>query len=160
MVEQTLSLMNEGADLDTIVHTVSLPHEVLERPFLRPVYDEPEFVVHNIWRLYGGWYDGNPARLKPPRADAAAAEVAAQAGGASVLADRARELADAGDLRVACHLAELAVGAAPDDPDAHRARAEVYDRRRRAESSLMAKGIYGAAADASRSVLEDGPTDG
>jgi len=25
-------------------------------------YDDPEFVVHNIWRLYGGWYDGNPAR--------------------------------------------------------------------------------------------------
>ena len=22
-------------------------------------------IVRNIWRLYGGWYDGNPARLKP-----------------------------------------------------------------------------------------------
>ena len=36
-------------------------------PVPPPVYDEPEFVVRNVWRLYGGWYDGNPAHLKPPR---------------------------------------------------------------------------------------------
>ena len=34
-------------------------------PYLQPVYDEPEFVVRNLWRLYGGWYDGDPAHLKP-----------------------------------------------------------------------------------------------
>ena len=33
--------------------------------YLRAIYDEPEFIIHNIWRLYGGWYDGNPSRLKP-----------------------------------------------------------------------------------------------
>jgi hypothetical protein len=37
--------------------------DLLERPYLRPVYDEPEFVVRTVWRLYGGWYDGNPAHL-------------------------------------------------------------------------------------------------
>ena len=25
-----------------------------------------EFIIRNIWRLYGGWYDGQPANLKPP----------------------------------------------------------------------------------------------
>ena len=29
------------------------------------VYDETEFIVRNIWRLYGGWYDGTPSHLKP-----------------------------------------------------------------------------------------------
>ncbi len=57
--------MNEGARLDTILHTVKLPDGTLDKPYLRPTYDEPEFIVHNIWRLYGGWYDGNPAHLKP-----------------------------------------------------------------------------------------------
>ena len=60
-------MMNEGAPLDDIIHTVRAPRRLLERPYLRPVYDEPEFIVRNVWRLYGGWYDGNPARLKPPR---------------------------------------------------------------------------------------------
>ena len=43
------------------------PAHLLERPYLRPVYDEPEFVVRNVYRLYGGWWDGNPANLKPAR---------------------------------------------------------------------------------------------
>ncbi|WP_219418396.1 MBL fold metallo-hydrolase, partial [Pseudonocardia nigra] len=66
LVDRTLALMNEGATLDTVLHTVAVPDAALARPYLRPLYDEPEFVVRNISRLYGGWYDGNPARLKPP----------------------------------------------------------------------------------------------
>ena len=89
LVEQTLALMNEGARLDDIVATVEAPAHLLEKPYLRPVYDEPEFVVRNLWRLYGGWYDGNPARLKPPTDAAIAAEVASLAGGATRLAERA-----------------------------------------------------------------------
>ena len=36
--------------------------ELLERRTATAVYDEPEFIVRNIWRLYGGWYDGNVSR--------------------------------------------------------------------------------------------------
>jgi alkyl sulfatase BDS1-like metallo-beta-lactamase superfamily hydrolase len=43
LVRQTLDLMNEGARLDQILRTVGLPKELLEKPYLRPVYDEPEF---------------------------------------------------------------------------------------------------------------------
>jgi alkyl sulfatase BDS1-like metallo-beta-lactamase superfamily hydrolase len=146
LVEQTLTLMNEGATLDTIVHSVRVPAELLGRPYLRPTYDDPEFVVRNVWRLYGGWYDGNPARLKPAPDDVLARELAALAGGATALVARARALAVEGDLATACHLVELAVQADDDDREAHEARAEIYKRRRKAETSLMAKGIFGAAA--------------
>src|SRR5262249_54323519 len=108
LTEQTLAMMNAGARLDDIVHAVRPPAHLLERPYLRPVYDEPEFIVRNVWRLYGGWYDGNPAHLKPAPEAALARELATLAGGATRLADRARALADAGDLALACHLAELA----------------------------------------------------
>src|SRR5207237_6312636 len=74
--DQTVALMNEGARLDEIVHAVRAPAHLLERPYLRPVYDEPEFVVRNVWRLYGGWYDGNPANLKPAPEAGLAAELA------------------------------------------------------------------------------------
>jgi alkyl sulfatase BDS1-like metallo-beta-lactamase superfamily hydrolase len=151
LVADTLALMNEGARLDQIVQSVRVDPAVLARPWLQPNYDEPEFVVRNIWRLYGGWYDGNPSRLKPAPDDAIAAEVATLAGGADVLAARARALADDGELRLACHLAEWAVQADPDSREANAARAEVYDRRRRTESSLMAKAIFRSAADDSSS---------
>ena len=146
IVEQTLALMNEGARLDHIVGAVKVPDELMGRPYLQPVYDEPEFVVRNVWRQYGGWYDGNPAHLKPAREEALAAELALLAGGASVLARRAVELAEEGRVRLACHLVELAALADPADDDVRRTRADVYSRRRRAEQSLMAKGIFGAAA--------------
>jgi alkyl sulfatase BDS1-like metallo-beta-lactamase superfamily hydrolase len=154
LVGDTLALMNEGATLDRIVHEVRVDPELLERPYLRPLYDEPEFVIRNIWRQYGGWYDGNPARLKPPSDRAVAVETARLAGGAAVLARRATELAADGDLRLACHLAELAALAEPEDREVHAVRADVYATRRRVESSLMAKGVFGDAAARSRAVSE------
>jgi alkyl sulfatase BDS1-like metallo-beta-lactamase superfamily hydrolase len=155
--EQTLALMNAGARLDEVLHTVRLPADLAALPYLRASYDEPEFVVRNIWRLYGGWYDGNPANLKPARDLDLAVELASLSGGARVLADRAAELAAAGDLRLACHLAELAVLADPDDRRNHEVRAAVYDARRRVETSFMATGIYRAAArDSTEAIGSDG----
>jgi alkyl sulfatase BDS1-like metallo-beta-lactamase superfamily hydrolase len=155
LVGRVVALMNEGAVLDEIVHEVTVADDVLALPYLRPLYDEPEFVVRNVWRLYGGWWDGDPARLKPPREAAIAAEVAALAGGAEVLARRAADVADAGDLRLACQLVEWAATAAgtpAEAPAVHEVRARIYEQRRKAESSLMAKGIFaGAVRESERS---------
>jgi alkyl sulfatase BDS1-like metallo-beta-lactamase superfamily hydrolase len=153
--DQAVALMNAGARLDELVHTVRAPAHLLERPYLRPIYDDPEFVVRNVWRLYGGWYDGNPAHLKPAPEATLAAELAALAGGPARLAARARELADDGDLRLAAHLAELAALAAPDDREAQRARAEVYGRRAAAEQALMARGVFAWAAAESFRIADD-----
>ncbi len=152
--DQTLALMNQGARLDDILHTVSPPADLAEKPYLQPVYDEPEFIVHNVWRLYGGWYDGNPANLKPAPDVAVAREVAALAGGADALAARASELAADGDLRLAGHLAEMAAMADPDSAMAHRARAEVFGQRAKGERSTMAKGVFAWAASESRARLD------
>ena len=67
LVSQTLAVMNGGGRLDEAIHTVAVPAALADRPFLQPVYDEPEFIVRTVWRQYGGWWDGNPATLKPAR---------------------------------------------------------------------------------------------
>jgi alkyl sulfatase BDS1-like metallo-beta-lactamase superfamily hydrolase len=71
--------------------------------------------------------------------------VAALAGGATALARRARELADAGEIALACQLAQWAGETAPEDHVVQRVRAEVYEKRYRDASSLMAKGVYSSA---------------
>lgn len=158
VTSQCLEMMNAGAPLDELVHGVRPPAHLLERPWLRPVYDDPEFIVHNVWRLYGGWYDGNPAHLKPAPDAALARELAEMAGGAHRLAERARELAEAGDLRLAAHLVELATRADPGSQATHATRAEVYRARVAAESSLMAKGIFGwAQHESSRLAAGESP---
>ena len=146
LVEQTLRMMNEGARLDEVLHGVEIPEALLERPYLRPSYDDPRFIVRNLWRLYGGWYDGNPAHLNPAPDAEVAAQLAALGGGARALAERAAALAAEGRLDLACHFAEWAVQAEPDDARAHGVRAEVFESRAREETSLMAKGVYNGAA--------------
>ncbi len=154
LVDETLRMMNAGAALNDILHSVSLPSDDLSRPWMMPIYDEPEFVVRNIWRLYGGWWDQNPANLKPATDAALGAEVAALAGGAVALAERALALTEAGDHRLAGHLIEMAAAAASDDTAVHAIRAEVWQARRDAELSLMSKGIYAAAANDSKTHLD------
>ena len=159
LVHDVLAMMNDGAMLDDIIHSVRVDEALLRLPYLRPLYDEPEFVVRNVWRRYGGWWDGNPAHLKPAPEAPLATELATLAGGPGRLAARAVEVADGGDLRLACHLVELAATAAPDDVGVHAARAELYERRRKAETSLMTKGIFAAAARESRAIAPVEPSD-
>jgi alkyl sulfatase BDS1-like metallo-beta-lactamase superfamily hydrolase len=147
IVDEVLAMMNDGRALDEIVHTVRVPDELIGLPYMQPIYDEPEFVVRNVWRQYGGWWDGNAARLKPPLDGALATEVAALGGGAGRLAERARQLAEGGDLRLACQLVEWAATVDPDGPRVRDAHTAVYTARRKSERSLMAKGIFGEAAD-------------
>ena len=154
LVADVVSLMNAGASLDTIVHTVKVPEETLAKPYLRPFYDEPEFVVRGIWRQFGGWWDGAASRLKPSPDAHLATTLAELAGGADVLMRRSREAVADGDMRLAGHLADLAGWAAPDDPAIHAERAEIYLARRKAEPSLMAKGIFAAAARESQAVAD------
>ncbi len=115
-----------------------------------------------MWRQYGGWWDGNPATLKPAAERALAAELAALAGGPGALADRALELLAAaqdasargsdeaeGALRVAGHLAEHAWLADPADEGVQRARQQVFAARAARATSTMARGVFNWAANES-----------
>ena len=145
--EQTVTMMNAGASLDEILHSVRPPAELAGRPYLQPVYDEPEFVVRNIWRLYGGWWDGDPSSLKPAPRAALATELM-QLAGSDAVGRRIEELlaaADDGALRLAGHLAEMLVDSDPASSAAHALRAKVYGRRQQVERSTMSKGVFGWA---------------
>jgi glyoxylase-like metal-dependent hydrolase (beta-lactamase superfamily II) len=145
MVEQVIALMNRGARLDEVLARVAAPRELLARPYLSPIYDDPEFIVRNLYRLYGGWWDGNPAHLRPPREADLACELAALAGGAAALAKRA-EAVRATNGSLACELVELAALAAPGDVAIAELRRAIYRERADAERSLMARGVYRTAA--------------
>jgi len=146
LVSQTLALMNAGATLEQVLRSVKPPPRLAERRYLQPVYDEPDYVVRNLWRLYGGWYDGVPAHLKPAPEVELGREIVALAGGLDGLVSRARALAAAGRLELAGHLIDWAVAAEPDHREAHAARAEIYERRAAEARALMTRGIFSATA--------------
>jgi alkyl sulfatase BDS1-like metallo-beta-lactamase superfamily hydrolase len=158
VVQQTSAMMNAGATLDEIIHSVKPPAELAEKPYLQPVYDEPEFMVRNIWRLDGGWYDGIPSHLKPASEAAQAGEIVALAGGVDKLISRAAQKLASGEIELASHLIDLAVAAEPSHKEAHRVRMEIYSQRADLSPSTMSHGIFRSAArDSARQAGEQPP---
>lgn len=139
LVGETLALMNKGATLDEVLHAVKVPAAYLAKPYLLPKYDDPEFLVRGIYHFYAGWFDGNPANLKPAKNADLASELARLAGGAAKLAERAAALAEEGQTRLAVHIAEFASSAAPEDGRIQAIRGAVLRKAIDGESSLMGK---------------------
>ena len=145
VVSRTLAAMENGSPPHVdIVTGIELPTS--ESPWLQPVYDDTEFLVRNVIRFYGGWWSGRPSELKPAPRAKLATEIAALAGGAKALAERAEALAAAGDFRLACHLADYALEAAPQDADVQAKVAAIYEKRADTETSLMTINIFNSAS--------------
>ena len=145
LVERTLAALENGSPPHVdIVRAVEIPPHDL--PWLRPLYDEAEFLVRSVIRHYGGWWTGRPCELKPAPRAAVATEIAKLAGGARTLAERAAAIAATGDLATACHLADAALEADPADAQVRESVAALYERRAAGESSLMARNLFRSAA--------------
>lgn len=144
IVDETIAALNDGSPPHVdIIHEVDLPDT--DSQWLNEVYDEGEFIVRNIIRLNGGWWTGRPSELKPASREAVAAEIADLCDGPEELAARAHNLAEEGKLRLACHLADYAVEAAPENETVQEQTTAVYDARAENEESLMATNIFNSA---------------
>jgi len=157
LVDQVRTRMNAGETPEAILHRVAPDPELATRPFLRATYDHPSFIVRNLLRLWGGWWNGNGADLLPAPLDAQAREIAALAGGLEPLVARGRALLAAGDTTLATHVAEWAVRAAPASRDAQALKRDAYEARLRTEPALMAQGIFRAAMNDARRALGEAP---
>jgi alkyl sulfatase BDS1-like metallo-beta-lactamase superfamily hydrolase len=157
IVEQVLARMNAGETPEAIFHAVEPDPVLATRPYLRARYDHPKFIVRNLLRLWGGWWDGNAAHLLPATWEAQAREIAALAGGAAAVVARGRRLLAAGDVNLATHLAEWATRAEPKDAEAQRLKRDVYARRLEETEALMAQGIFRAAMNDARVALGEAP---
>ncbi|HVV66346.1 MAG TPA: alkyl sulfatase dimerization domain-containing protein [Rhizomicrobium sp.] len=145
VVERTLAALEAGSPPHVdIVTGIELPRS--DSPWLQPIYDDAEFLARNVIRYFGGWWSGRPSELKPAARATVASEIARLSGGVGALARRAIDLAKAGEFRLACHLADYALEAAPSDEEVRSAVAAIYEGRAERETSLMAVNIYNSAA--------------
>src|SRR5215831_17566472 len=138
IIDQVLTRMNAGQTPETIFHAVEPDPELSTRPYLQARYDHPRFIVRNLLRQWGGWWNGNPADLLPATWEAQAREIATLAGGVAAVVARARVLLDQGDTVLASHLAEWATRAEPADRNTQALKRDVYARRMTEAESFMA----------------------
>ena len=144
--DQALALIDAGATLDQVAEAAEPPSAVAGKPYLAPLFDEPEFAARNVWRINCGWYDGVPAHLKPAPHAEQAREIAALAGGTDRLVQRALARMEEGAMALACHLVDWAAAAAPDEAEVHAARARIYATRAAQSTSTLSYRIFSAAA--------------
>jgi glyoxylase-like metal-dependent hydrolase (beta-lactamase superfamily II) len=152
---QTLAIMNQGKNLDTCLHEVAVPAHLADKPYLQAVYDHPQFLIRNVWRRYGGWWDGEPDNLLPAPRVQQAAEWVGLAGGVDAVLSRAEEVLAGGDARLACHLVEFAALAAPTNADVWSVRARVYAAHSATHTSSMARNLLRHASIASEQGKRD-----
>jgi len=137
--DQVVTRMNEGKWLEDIIREMDWPST--DKPWLQPVYDHPEFIARNVYRLYGGWYSGDPADMLPAHSHDVAAVLVDAAGADPILA-RARKVRDEGDLQMACHLVDFVRKGQPGNREAWELWRDLFTQRADVERSLMARGAF------------------
>jgi len=137
--DQVVAGMNEGKWLEDIIRDIHWP--ATDKPWLQPIYDHPEFIARNVYRLYGGWYDGDPADILPAHSHDIAVALIGATGSAPIL-DRARRLRDQGDFQMACHLVDFVRKGEPGNREAWELWRDLFAARAASEPSLMARGAF------------------
>ncbi len=110
--DQTVAGMNEGKTLPELMASITLPAHLKTNDGRGPI----NWYVRSTWEEYAGWFrQERTSELYATPPSAIWPELAELAGGAGVLATKARAHLDAGDPEKALHLIEVAIAAAPED---------------------------------------------
>jgi alkyl sulfatase BDS1-like metallo-beta-lactamase superfamily hydrolase len=157
IIDQVLELLNLGKNSDDIIQKVNPDPDLSTRPYLQALYDNPQFIVRNLLRLWGGWWNGNAADLLPAPWEKQAKEIVGMSGGVKTLVQRGRKLLDEGDTVMASHIAEWVTRADQTDRGAQELKRDVYAKRIEETESIMAQGIFRAAMNEAKGILGEKP---
>jgi alkyl sulfatase BDS1-like metallo-beta-lactamase superfamily hydrolase len=145
--DAVLDRLNRGRWPDEIVdEMIQLPPDLAAKPYLRPLYGCPEFVIRDVLRAYAGWWGGDPADLMPVPRKTVAQDILQLMEREAVVA-RARELAAQGEHRRALHLAMLLEHADPERENTRSLTVEILEALVTEEPSFIARNFDLAAAN-------------
>lgn len=108
--DATIAGMNAGKDVHTLMREIKLPEELKIGEF----HGKVSWAVRAIWEEYSSWfhYDSTTSLYGVPRSSVHA-DLSELAGGASILAARARQKLEGGLPLEAMHLIDIALDAEP-----------------------------------------------
>jgi len=145
---EVVRLLNAGCWIEEILEKIKIPEELTDKPYLRGNYGHPTFIIHDVYRRYTGWYDGNPSDLFPSLGSAIATEVLRFTTPEQVLA-RAHQLQQDGDIQLALHLTDFVIKGSEDGTrrnEAMRFKADLLDARAANTQNFIASNIMRTSA--------------
>jgi len=153
---EVVRLLNERYWIEDILEKVKIPEEMASDPWLAGNYGHPVFVIHDVYRRYTGWYDGNPSELFPSRSSDVATEVTRLIS-TEILIERARELQIEGNIQLALHLVDFAIKGTGDaliQKEALLLKADLLDARAGSIQNFIAGNIMRTSAGILRQETE------
>jgi len=154
--DEVVRLLNEHYWIEDILAKITIPEDMANDPWLVGAYGHPTFVIHDVYRRYTGWYDGNPSELFPSHSSTIAAEVTGLTG-AEQLIERARELQQKGDIQLALHVVDFAIRGSDDASkrkEASLLKAALLDDRADSIQNFIVGNIMRTSAAALRSGVD------
>ncbi|CAN7148697.1 MBL fold metallo-hydrolase [Phenylobacterium sp. LjRoot219] len=123
--EATIAGMNAGKDVFTLMREIRLPDHLKIGEF----HGNVRWAVRAIYHEYTGWflYDSTTSLYGVPRSSVDK-DLVELAGGAQILAGRAREKLNGGAPLEALHLLDVALGAEPSNSDALAVKKDALQR--------------------------------
>lgn len=136
---QTIAGMNRGLGPDQLAHEVKLPDDLAAKPHLQEFYGTIPWAVRSIFAGMLGWFDGNPTNLFPLAPAERAQRMAAMAGGADALLEKAQAAFAADDFQWAAELADHVLALESTNTDARKVKAEALIAIARQQISANAR---------------------
>lgn len=140
--------MNAGMGEHEILADMRYPSALFDKPWMRPTYGAPEYIVRDLYREENGWWDRNPTTLHPATPADAAAAVRSAVDPALVIA-RARALAAAGEPQLAMHVIDLVALGPEADPftvEARKFKAELCRSLADTVAPYVSRALYRSSA--------------
>lgn len=144
--DETVKYINDGLSLEEIRGKVRLPEDLAQLPYLQPTYGSVEWAVNGIFRQYTGWYNFNPADLKPNPRAILYKSLLEVCGGAAPLIKKARAALAGGQHQLALELTDIVLGVQPWHQPARILKSLALRRLGEAALNGVERNIYLAAA--------------
>ena len=142
----TLEGADQGLTPDELAHSVRLPKDLAERPYLQEYYGVIAWSVRSIYDGYLGWFDGNPTNLFPLSPKEEAMRMVRLVGSEGELMDAANAALADEDFQWACQLADYLLTLKPDSSDVKELKATALDALALQQMSSNARHYYLSSA--------------
>ena len=141
--DQSIRLINKGYTPVELQHALKdLPDHLYEPPYSVPTYGTPFTTVPEFFTGWVSWFSGDATDMFPSEPKSKAVRFVQMMGGSDQVLDTAKAAHADGDHQFAAELAQLVVGADPDNHDGKLVKAAALRARGYQELNPIARSWY------------------
>ncbi len=142
IINETRNGMDAGMTIDALAHSVKLPPELAEKPYLREYYGRVEFAVRAYFVGTMGWFDGNPTSLSPLSPSEEADRFIELAGGSEAVMKAVERARSGEDYQWALQLVDRLIHSGQGGGSAKALKAEILRKHAQAQINCPTRHYY------------------